>query len=38
MGEAAAQLAQRPVAERDALDLPVEDAADPVIVRRVGAL
>ena len=35
-GVAAAQLAHRPVLEGDALDLDVEDAADPVLVGRVG--
>jgi hypothetical protein len=34
---AAAQLVQWPVLERDALDLHVEDPADPVVVRGVGA-
>jgi hypothetical protein len=34
---AAAQLAERPVLQRDALDLNVGNAADAVVVRRVGA-
>jgi hypothetical protein len=34
----AAQLAHRPLLQRDALDLYLEDAADPVLVGLVGAL
>ena len=37
-GVAAAQLAQWPVPQGDALDLHVEHAADAVVVRGVGAL
>jgi hypothetical protein len=37
-GMAAAKLAQRPSLQRDALDLNLEDAADPVLVGRVGSL
>jgi hypothetical protein len=36
-GVAAAELAERPVLQGDALDLHVRDAGDPVVVGRVGA-
>jgi hypothetical protein len=36
-GVTASQLVQWPVLERDALDLHVEDSADSVVVRGIGA-